>query len=144
MKIFDPVVYLQELINEKFQVKIINFLSNYKEIISRKNDSCRIFYASDNLIEKTFELKQLQLYFEESAWGIVLDRLNNKRLISTCQICYEIPVCLIQSICCSKFDIWYHWKCAKVSTYHRSGTSKNWHCSKCKGELIKKNKHDLF
>ena len=38
MKIFDPVEYLQELINEKFQAELI--ISLYL-----KNDSCRIFYA---------------------------------------------------------------------------------------------------
>jgi hypothetical protein len=141
LQIFDPVVYLQELINENFQVQIINFL-NLKKLFQVKMVQSSIQEVSDQFIEKTFEIQKLKVYFEESAWGVVLDRVSNDRLKSTCKICFE--VCLQKSICCSKCEIWYHWKCAKVLAYHRSGTSKNWHCCKCKGDKKKLKKINVI
>lgn len=64
-----------------------------------------------------------KVYFTKTAWSMVQKLIESKISHCTCSICSN--VCLENCIECDTCLYWYHFECASVSSYHRSGKSKN-------------------
>ena len=64
-------------------------------------------------------IEKLSSYFEEASWPEVERLIAEKKKLSTC------------SICSDKCFHMFHFKCAKITSYHRNTQSSKWKCEKC-------------
>ena len=90
---------------------------------------------NDNFL--TFEIQNLEKYFDDIAWNKVVDLHRSKHNHSLCSICKTL--CLEECVCCSDCKYWYHFNCLKITTYYKNNEKAAWSCKKNKTVILKCN-----
>ena len=90
---------------------------------------------NDNFL--TFEIQNLEKYFDDIAWNKVVDLHRSKHNHSLCSICKTL--CLEECVCCSDGKYWYHFNCLKITTYYKNNEKAAWSCKKNKTVILKCN-----
>jgi len=83
---------------------------NFKKFIKNHILPSIKFYLNDNFL--TFEIQNLEKYFDDIAWNKVVDLHRSKHNHSLCSICKTL--CLEECVCCSDCKYWYHFNCLKI------------------------------
>ena len=105
---------LDSIIDEKSKIKVNMVITDHTKI-------------SDAFL-KVMDFEFLEKFFNKSSWKTVISLIENKKMHCRCPVCSEI--CYEQSIECDMCKFWYHFECAKVNNYLRSGKAKSWLCSR--------------
>ncbi|RNA44067.1 hypothetical protein BpHYR1_014825 [Brachionus plicatilis] len=118
--------YIKELLMNDYQDTL--------ERIVKKNLKIKSNMIVDNpsflsdIFPDDFDLDFLESYFFKNTWQVVKVLIDQKIKNCHCPICSLL--CLENSIECDKCNYWYHFDCANVTKFYRTGKGKNWYCYK--------------
>ena len=80
----------------------------------------------------TVDINQIERYFSDDAWMILLDVVTKKRNCKwICPTCSKKLKNAEDCVCCERCLSWFHFTCVSI---RKKQKAKNWFCRNCKNK----------